>query len=69
MLLETMLRLLLLGLDNSWGRVFFSSLGNHARPIVMKVIQPLEHVFVSSMGNLASPVVMKVIQQLEQGIC
>ena len=51
MLVETMLRLLLLGLDNSRSMVFVSSLGNHAPPIVMKVIQQLEHAFVSSMGN------------------
>ena len=51
MLVETMLRLLLLGLDNSWSMVFVSALDNHAPPVVMKVIQQLEHVFVSSMGN------------------
>ena len=42
MLFETMLRLLLLGLGNSWNIVVDSSLDNHA-PLVMKVIQPLEH--------------------------
>ena len=47
MLLETKLRLLLLGLGDM---VFVISLGNHAPPVVMKVIQQLEHVFVSSMG-------------------
>ena len=42
-LIETMLRLLLLGLGSSWCIVLVSSLGNHALPVVMKVIQPLEH--------------------------
>ena len=51
MLVETMLRLLLLGLDNSWSMVFDSSLGNQTLPVVMKVIQQLEHVFVTSMRN------------------
>ena len=51
MLVESMLRLLLLGLDNSWSMVFVGFLGNHAPPVVMKVIQQLEHVFVSSMGH------------------
>ena len=43
MLFETMLRLLLLGLGNSWNIVIDSSLGNHAPRVVRKVIQPLEH--------------------------
>ena len=59
MLLETMLHLLLLGLNNSWNMVFVSFLYYHAPPI-MKVIQQLEHVFVSSKGNYISPVVMRV---------
>ena len=43
MLFETMLRLLLLGLGNSWNIVVDSSLGNHALRVVTKVIHPLEH--------------------------
>ena len=43
MLFETMLRLLLLELGNSWKIVVDSSLGNHASRVVMKVIHPLEH--------------------------
>ena len=68
-LLETMLRLLSLGLNNSLSMVFASSLGYHAPPIVTKVIQQLEHVFVSSMGNYISPVVMRVEQMLEHCLC
>ena len=37
-----MLRLLLLRLDNSWSKVFVSSLDNHAPPVVVKVKQSLE---------------------------
>ena len=43
MLLETMLRLLSLGLDNSLSKVFVGSLDNHAPPVVMKGKQSLEH--------------------------
>ena len=68
-LLETMLRLLLLGLNDSWSMVFVISLGNHAPPVVMKVIQQLEHVFVSSMGNYISHVVMRAEQMLEHCLC
>ena len=50
MLLETMRRLLSLGLNNSWSMIFVSALGYHAPPIVMKLIQQLEHVFVSLWG-------------------
>ena len=64
-----MLRLLLLGLDDSWSMVFVISLGNHAPPVVMKVIQQLEHAFVSSMGNYISHVVMRVEQMLEHCLC
>ena len=49
-LLETMLRLLSLGLNNSWSMVCVSSLGYHVPPIVMKLIQQLEHVFNSLWG-------------------
>ena len=59
-LLEIMLRLLLLGLNNSWKMVITSFFDYHAPPIVMKAIQHLEHVFVSSMANYISPVVMRV---------
>ena len=41
--LETMLRLLSLGLDNSLSKVFVNSLDNHAPPVVMKGKQLLEH--------------------------
>ena len=43
MLLQTMLRLLSLGLDNSLSKVFVSSLDKHAPPVVMKGKQSPEH--------------------------
>ena len=64
-----MLRLLLLGLNNSWKIIFANFFDYHAPPIVMKVIQQLEHVFVSSAGNYISPVVMRVEQMLEHCLC
>ena len=63
-----MRRLLLLGLNNSW-KMVFASFYYHAPPIVMNVIQQLEHVFVSSMGNYILPVVMRVEQMLEHCLC
>ena len=68
-LLETMLRLLLSGLNNSLSMVLVRSSGNYAPPVVLKVIQQLEHVFISSLGNYISPVVMRVDQMLEHCLC